>query len=177
MTIKRAARLAAYLLILGLMGWDIYLLTIGLPASRFAEGVAGPAGPTIDIVHRPYLPAWYSLVALLPMALGLLRDEWLPLAWFGLLLHLVVGGLLLFSIGFWYVPIIGVLAVAVGVLQWQASQRAWWLLASAGGIAVVVLVGVLMSWTPMGVPLLVVGFLLTLLLIALGRPRSRRWKA
>jgi hypothetical protein len=169
MTIKRAARLAAYLLILGLLGWDIYLLTTGLPATRFAEGFPGTPGLVIETVHRPYLPAWYSLAALLPLALGLLRDEWLPLAWLGLLLHLVVGGLLLFSIGFWYVPIIGLLAVAIGVLQWQASQRARWLLASAGGVAVVLLVGVLMNWTPLGVPLLVAGGLLALLLIALWR--------
>jgi hypothetical protein len=89
-----------------------------------------------------------------------------------LLLHLVVGGLLLFSIGFWYMPIIGFLAVAVGILQWQASKRARWLLASAGGVAVVLLVGVLMSWTPMGVPLLVVGGLSALLLLLLWRRQA-----
>lgn len=169
MTIKRAARLTAYLLLLGLLIWDLYLLAIGLPAALYAEGFPGTPGLAIETVHRPYLPAWYSLAALLPMALGLLRDEWLPLAWLGLLLHLAVGGLLLFSAGFWYVPIMGLLAVAVGVLQWQASRRARWLLASAGGVAIVLLVGVLMNWTPLGNPLLILGVLLALLLIALWR--------
>lgn len=172
MTIKRAARLAACLLILGLIGWDVYLLTVGLPAARYAEGVPGPAGPTIETVYRPYLPAWYSLAALLPLALGLLRDEWLSLAWLGLLLHLVVGGLLLFSIGFWYVPITGFLAVALGVLQWQARQRVLWLVASAGGVAIVLLVGVLMKWTPLGVPLLAAGMLVGIVLLMIGRRRS-----
>jgi hypothetical protein len=174
MAIKRAARLAAYLLILGLLVWDVYLLTVGLPVARYAEGLGGTTGLAIEAVHRPYLPAWYSLAALLPLALGLLRDEWLPLAWLGLLLHLVVGGLLVFSIGLWYVPIIGVLAVAAGILQWRASQRARWLLASAGGVAVVLLVGVLMNWTPLGPPLLVVGSLLALLLLALWRLQRNR---
>lgn len=169
MTIKHSARLAAYLIILGLAAWDIYLLTIGLPWTGYSETFPSTPGLTSTIVFMPYQPALYSLVALLPIAIGLSRDKWLPFTWAGLLLHLIVGGLLLFSLGLLYIPIIGLLAVVVGVVQRQVSHQARWLLASAGGVGVVLLVGLLLSYSAFGVALLVMGGLLALGLLAIWR--------
>jgi hypothetical protein len=78
MTLKRASRLAAFLLIAGLLAWAVYLFTVGVRWVGYFETVPGQAGLQEQITYRPYLPALYSVAALVVVALGLLRDEWLP---------------------------------------------------------------------------------------------------
>ena len=147
---KRGARLAAYLIIAGLVAWAVYLLTVGLPFIGVFETVPGEPGLEPWITYMPYQPALYSLFALLVVALGLIRDEWLVLAWMGLALHLIAGVLLIFSLGIVYIAATGVLAVPVGVVQWQASGNRRWLRGAWGGVAILLVVGALMAWNPLG---------------------------
>lgn len=121
---KRGARLVAYLIIAALLVWAVYLLVIGQPNPLYAEAQPGEPLPPPQTIYVRYLPALYSVFALLIVALGLIRDGWLPLAWAGLVLHLIIGGLLIFSWGVVYIAATGVLAVPVGVVQWQAGHLA-----------------------------------------------------
>ena len=95
----RMARIAAFGLIAALAAWAAYLVIVGVPYTTYGEVQPGQAlGPALT-VYMPYFPALFSPLALVLVAIGLIRDRWLPLAWVGLLLHLAIGGLLIFSWG------------------------------------------------------------------------------
>jgi len=150
--VKRGARIAAYLIIAGLAAWGAFLL---IPSAGF----------------RAYPPALYSLLALLVVALGLIRDEWLLLAWIGLALHLIAGVLLIFSLGIVYVAATGVLSVPVGIVHWQASGERRWLWGAWGGVAVLLVVGALMAWNPIGYVAFALAGALGVALWVVGRAR------
>ena len=160
MTIKRTARLAAYLLIAALAAWAAYFVIAGVPYTSYAEVPPGqPLGPA-QTVYMPYYPALYSPLVLLLVIVGLIRDQWLPLAWIGLLLHLAIGVLLIFSFGILYIGVTGLLVTLVSLIQWEASGRARWFLAAAAGAALLLLIGVVMLGTVYGYPLLAAGLIL-----------------
>jgi hypothetical protein len=96
----------------------------------------------------------------------------LPLAWVGLLWHLIIGGLLIWGMGIFYIAATGGLALLVGVLQWQVTHQAKWLLAAWAGVVIVLVSGALLLGTVFGPPILVVGILLGWLLVGLDRLHS-----
>jgi hypothetical protein len=174
MTIQRLARTVAFLLLAALAAWAAYLVVVGVSYTVVSQVQPGqPLGPA-QIVYEPYYPAFYSPLALLLVAIGLIRDRWLPLAWVGLLLHLAVGGLLIFSLGIVYIAATGLLAVFVGIIDWQASHQDRWLVAAGCGAAVVLLVGVLLRGTIYTVLLIAAGSVLAGLVIILWRWRPGR---
>jgi hypothetical protein len=166
---NRAARLAAYLLIAALAALAAYFVIVGVPYTTYAEVLPGSGqalGPA-QTVYMPYYPALYSPLVLVLVAIGLIRDRWLPLAWVGLLLHLAIGGLLIFSLGILYIGVTGVLVALVSIIEWQATGRARWLLAAAAGAALLLLIGAVMLGTAFAVPLLAAGLLLSGWVLAL----------
>jgi len=172
--IKRVARLTALLVALAAVIWAILLLTIGLSGISFQEVRPGESPLPGQITHSPYIGAIYSLLALTLIVLGLLRDKWLSVAWLGVVLHILIGGLLLWGMGILYVALAGVLAFLLGILQWQVSRQSQWRLAAWAGAALVLLVGGFLSGTASGPYVLALGFLLCLVLLGLQRYISRR---
>ena len=172
MTVKQIARLVALLMVIALAIWGLYLLIVGLPSTNVPRVPPGEPLPPGLILYMPYHGALYSLLALALVAIGLMRDRWLPLAWVGLLLHLIIGGLLIWGMGIFYIAATGGLALLVGVLQWQVTHQAKWLLAAWAGVVIVLVSGALLLGTVFGPPILVVGILLGLLLVGLDRLHS-----
>ncbi len=160
MTITRTARVGAYLVIAAMAAWAGYFVFVGVPNTTYWEVQPGQALSLARTVYLPYYPALYSPLALVLAALGLIRERWLPLAWVGLLLHLAIGGLLIFSLGIFYIAVTGVLTALVGIIEWQATGRARWLLAAGAGAALELLIGVVMLGTTYAYPLLAAGLLL-----------------
>ncbi len=169
MTLKRSARLAVWLLLAALCAWAIYLLAVGVSYTSYPQVQPGQPLPPGETARMPYWPALYSPLTLVLVAIGTIKDEWLPLAWVGLLLHLALGGLLIFSLGLVYIAAAGALAVPVGLLAWQAERQVRWLLASGAGAALVVLVGITLRGTIYGVAILAAGVLMALLVVPLAR--------
>jgi hypothetical protein len=177
MSLKQGARLTAFLLIVAFVIWAIYLLIVGLPGISVPEIRPGESPVPGQTTNTPYLGAAYSLLALLIVAIGLLRDKWLPIAWLGVLLHLAFGGLLIWGLGILYIGVAGTLAVLVGILQWQVSRQVKWVYAAWAGNGVVLLTGLLLSGTAYGLYILVLGVLLGLVLFSLQRNASTRLPA
>ena len=173
MTIKRSARFATYLLIAALAVLAAYFVIVGVPYTTYAEVQPGQALSSALTVYSPYYPALYSPLVLVLVAIGLIRDRWLPLAWVGLLLHLTIGVLLIFSLGILYVGVTGVLVALVSLIEWQATGRARWLLAAAAGAALLLLIGAVMLGTTYGYPLLAAGLILFGLVIVLWTRRLK----
>lgn len=119
MNLKQPSRLAALIITTTLFLGVLYLLVVGMPHRVVPETLPGQALPLGQVVYRPYLPAIYAVPALLFILIGLLRDKWLLLAWAGMALLVLFGGLLIFSMGFYFIAAGVVLAVALGVLQWR----------------------------------------------------------
>jgi hypothetical protein len=160
-------RAVTLLLVLGFAVWAIYLLAVGLPVTVIPESPPGATTPPGAIVYQPYFGAVYSLAALLLVGAGLLRSKWLPLAWVGVALHLLSGGLLIFSMGILYIAVAGGLAVPLGMLQWQITQQRKWLATAWIGVGLVLLVGILLAGTSLATIILASGILLGAILAAM----------
>ncbi len=171
MSLKRGARILAFLIIAALLAWAVYLLVVGQPNPVYAEGQAGDALPPPQIIYVRYLPALYSVFALLVVAVGLIRDEWLLMAWIGLALHLIAGGLLIFGWGIVYIAATGALAAPVGIVHWQASGERRWLWGAWAGVVVLLVVGALMAWNPFGYAALALAAILGVVLWVVGHVR------
>ncbi len=169
MPLHRAARLAAYLLLAALAAWDLWLLLVGTPTPYYSETFPGSEGLATTLVYQRYPPALPALIALAVVALALLRDQWLRLAWLGLLPHLIWGGLLLFSWGLVYVAATGVLVVPIALLQWHVTDERRWLWIAWAGPAILLLVGALMAWNPFGFACLALALGASVLLVVLHR--------
>jgi hypothetical protein len=94
------------------------------------------------------------------------------LAWAGLGLHLIIGGLLIFSWGIVYIAATGALAVPVGIVHWQASGNRRWLWGAWGGVAVLLGVGALMAWNPLGYAVLALAGTMGVALWVVGHTRE-----
>lgn len=167
MNVKQIARAVAFLFVAALAAWAVYLLIVGLPVVSVPEGQPGEPLLPGEIVYQPYLGASYSLAVLLLIGVGLLKDKWLPLAWVGIVLHLLFGGLLIWSMGILYVAIAGGLAVPLGILQWHISQQNRWLATAWVGTGLALLIGFLLVGTPVEPIFLVSGILLGIILAVL----------
>lgn len=168
MRLSAIARLAVFLLFVALLVWALYLVAVGLPYSEVRATVTGANTSQQTIVKFvPYYGGIYSSAALLLIVIGVMKDKWLPLAWVGLLAHLAVGALLIWSFGILYVAATGILAVPVGVLEWQHSNQQRWLLAAWIGAGLTMSIGIILLGTYFGVPILTIGILLALLLLRL----------
>ncbi len=173
MPLHRAARLTAYLFLAALAAWDLWLLLVGTPTPYYSETLPGSQGLVTNVIYQRYPPALPALVALAVVVLALLRDNWLRLAWLGLLTHLIWGGLLLFSRGLYYVAATGVIIVPVALLQWQVTGERRWLWVAWAGPAILLLVGALMSWNWLGYASLGAAIVASVLLVVLGRRYAR----
>ena len=168
MRIAAMARLAVFLLVAALLVWALYLVVVGLPYPEVRETVTGVTTSRQTIVNYvPYYGGIYSTAALVLVVLGVSRDKWLPLAWVGLLSHLAVGAIAIWGMGIIYIAATGILAVPVGILQWQNTDQKRWLLAAWIGVGLTAITGTILLGTDFGVPLLTSGVLLTLILIGL----------
>lgn len=165
--VRQTARIVAFLLVALLAVGALYVLTVGLPVTRFFEVPPAEPLPPGQIRYEPYPPAIYSLLAFLLVAIALLKTEWLPLAWWGVVLLLVSGGFLIFSLGFVYFTEAGVLAVPLGILHWQISGRKRWLMASWAGVGLLLLLSILLAGSSFGLYVLVACVLLGLLVAGL----------
>jgi hypothetical protein len=177
MTPNRTARIAAFVLIAALTGMAAYFVIVGVPYTTYAEVLSGQSLGPAQTVSMPYYPALYSLLPLLLVAIGLIRDRWLPLAWVGLLLHLAIGGLLIFTLGIFYIAATGALVALVGIIEWRATGLARWLLAAGAGAILVLMIGAVMLGTVFAYPLLAAGLLLGGWVMSLwirGRQESHR---
>ena len=167
MSVTRIARTTAFLLIASLAAWALYFVIVGLPSTGYSAVPPGQPLPPGQTIYEPYYPALYSTLPLLLIFIGLLRDRWLRLAWLGVVLLLALGALLIFTLGIFHIAAAGLLAFLVAVVHWQASGRAHWLLASAAGAGLVLLIGCVMLGSIYGYPTLALGLLLAAVLLAL----------
>jgi hypothetical protein len=168
--IKQSVRAAGFILVTILSIWAVYLLVVGIPSVLVTEVPLGEAVPSEEtIVYEPYFGAWYSLLALLFIAIGLLKEQWLPIAWVGILAHFIFGVILIWGMGLVYMAIAGGFAVLLGVLQQQISHQKKWLLPAWLGAGIVILAGIVLvgATTPLGQFILVIGILLGLMLTVL----------
>lgn len=117
MNIKRTVHWAAFALIALVAVWAVYLLLIGLPVTRFPESLPGQPLPPGQTVFQPYPAALYALLALAPAAIGLLHEKWLRLAWASVVLLLLFGFLLIFSIGVYLIVAAALLALLLAALH------------------------------------------------------------
>ena len=174
MRIKAIARLAVFLVVAALATWGLYLLVAGLPYSEVRETITRTSSTWETITtYVPYYGGAYSLAALVMVAIGVLKDKWLPLAWVGLLAHLALGAISIWSFGIIYIAATGVLAVPVAILQWQSTDVKRWLLVAWAGVGLTGLMGSILLGTYFGIPTLAIGIVLALLLVGL-QPLSRQ---
>jgi hypothetical protein len=168
--IKRSIRAVGLILVTILFVWAVYLLVVGIPSVLVTEVALGETVPPEEmIVYHPYPGAWYSLLALLLIASGLLKEQWLPMAWIGVAAQFIFGVILIFGMGLVYMAIAGGFAVLLGVLHQQISQQNKWLIPAWIGTGIVLLAGIVLVGAPtlLGQFILVIGILLGLLLIVL----------
>lgn len=121
MNLKLIMRTAVVVLVIAFAAWSVYLFVVGFPTLTVPEVRPGETPPPGVVVFRPYYPGIYALLALLPAATGMLREEWAPLGWLSVILLLMVGALLIFSQGMVFIGQAVVLAVMLGTLRWHRS--------------------------------------------------------
>jgi hypothetical protein len=151
MSIEQIMRWTIFALVITFAAWVVSLLVNGLPWTVFPEVPPGDPPPPDRIVYRPYQPAIFALLALLPAAVGMLREAWTSWAWASVVLLLLVGALLIFSMGYVFIIAAGVLAVLLAILQWQYTGRPNRLLAGWAGVGLLLVLGILFAEAPVGI--------------------------
>jgi len=123
MNLKLILRTIIAVLVIAFAAWAVYLFVVGVPTTLVPEVRPGEMLPPGVAVYRPYRPGVFALLALLPAAIGILREEWVPLGWLSVVLLLAVGALLIFSQGIVFAVQAGMLAVMLGILQQHRSRQ------------------------------------------------------
>lgn len=171
--VKQVARFMALLLVAACTIWGLYLMVVGLPTVATQATVPGGPPPPTFIVYQPYYTAIYSLLGLGLMTLGLLNDKSLGWAWAGIALHLIAGGLLIFSQGMVYILFGGIAAVPVGILHTQVGNRKFGLIGAWSGIGILLMMSFVLSG-PFGIFALIAGIGLALIVAGFNWHNSRR---
>jgi hypothetical protein len=123
-----AARLGMLLLLAAIALFAMRLLAPGIQITEYREATIGEAGPlqAARVYRQPYAGAAGYLAFAALMAPGLVRREWLPLAWLGLIALTGWSAMWLFSSGAAILPFDGVLALMLLVLRllWRPAGEA-----------------------------------------------------
>jgi hypothetical protein len=122
--IRRACRLAAVLLLLAIAVTALKLLMPGVPTTEYRETPLGQSGlPQLErIYQQPYSGAWGYLAFGITTALGLMRRNWLPLAWVGALGLAFSSSAWLFSSGAAILPLAVVVITLVLLVTWESPK-------------------------------------------------------
>jgi len=167
MNITKIMRWAIITLVIVVAVWTIYLLFVGIFWSTVLKVQLGEPLSPVRFVYRPYRSAIFTLLALLPVAIAMLREAWTSWAWASVVLLLLVGNSLVFSIGLVLMVAAGALAVLLSIVHWQRNGQPHWLLAGWVGIGLLLHLALLYAYAPVYKYVGASAILLALLIVTL----------